>query len=882
MASAYLYPPILDSSMPVFNNDICDIYFTMSKFNNIADVKSMQISIAYQQSGVNAVRKENDPKNAENRRYRKTGIIIVNGHGEPVKNTNLYRIRISANDIVNQKWDIGALYKVQLRFSSIEYEKKEKESQAEWLKNNADKFSEWSTVTSIKPIGKVNIKIPLFNFDSSQINVNEIKEMVFYNTTLEVSGVYSIVEQTTTSEKGVIEHTYSNENLHSYRFKLYDEANNLIEDSLEIMANKYTNSNQFSYFFHTELKPGYRYSLVFSYETEHGFKETYDNFIFSISSIRGYDTSFKIYSVDNIPNGVSFSQNDDSIYRDESEGRIGLRLYDINNTIYNGNICIRRTDNRSNFTKWEDIKIINFIQETLNMKEIFYDYTIESGIWYKYALQELTQTTSGEITRGFMTNTWESPIIRNFEYSYLLGENGQQLKLQYDNDMNSFKLNINESRTDTIGGQFPFITRNGNAKYKVFPVNGLITFNMDEDNIFASENEIYNINSNLSNLKEDVITEYYQDYNEKYSVDANYDYIREHFFREKVLEFLHDGKPKLFKSSTEGNIIVRLMDINSSPVQNLNRLIYKFSSTAYEIAEANLENYIKYKFCNIGNINIDFSTRDVKVGQIIDNFTLSDINNLDESHNIFTKIWEKYDFSKKNIAGYSISIDTVKNLEIEINSEPLVVRNSAGELVSGYNIYNDNKQKITIYNNKRKYVFDSLLTFNKDSKLYFLNADEDYQDALRTTINATINFIYSIIKKPYELKRIKSQSTVIGVGQYYEHTESETSIYNAIHNKYYIDWSSMFTKLINLADIEIEANPKSVFLIRDVNDAAVNEYYHEIGDTGVLNINNIANIKEIKFLGIRQADGTILRKSTDVLINYTYILAKGEYDTNES
>ena len=67
MANMFLYPPILDSSMPVFNkNDSCNIYYSLSKFNSIEDIKSIQISIMYQKSGVNAVKKTS---NIEKQRF---------------------------------------------------------------------------------------------------------------------------------------------------------------------------------------------------------------------------------------------------------------------------------------------------------------------------------------------------------------------------------------------------------------------------------------------------------------------------------------------------------------------------------------------------------------------------------------------------------------------------------------------------------------------------------------------------------------------------------------------------------------------------------------------------------------------------------------------
>jgi hypothetical protein len=43
------------------------------------------------------------------------------------------------------------------------------------------------------------------------------------------------------------------------------------------------------------------------------------------------------------------------------------------------------------------------------------------------------------------------------------------------------------------------------------------------------------------------------------------DYIFEKQYRDKAIEFLMDGKPKLFKSFTEGNMIVALTAVSFTP-----------------------------------------------------------------------------------------------------------------------------------------------------------------------------------------------------------------------------------------------------------------------------------------------------------------------------
>ena len=55
-----------------------------------------------------------------------------------------------------------------------------------------------------------------------------------------------------------------------------------------------------------------------------------------------------------------------------------------------------------------------------------------------------------------------------------------------------------------------------------------------------------------------------------------------------VLEFLTDGKPKLFKSPEEGNYIVYLMSSSLSPNDTVGRMLHTFSATAVEIEKYNI------------------------------------------------------------------------------------------------------------------------------------------------------------------------------------------------------------------------------------------------------------------------------------------------------
>jgi hypothetical protein len=69
-------------------------------------------------------------------------------------------------------------------------------------------------------------------------------------------------------------------------------------------------------------------------------------------------------------------------------------------------------------------------------------------------------------------------------------------------------------------------------------------------------------------------------------------YQNEREFKLEVLEWLTNGKPKLFRSPSEGNYVVRLMNTSFSPNDTLGRMLHTFSTTAYEIARNDFKSLI--------------------------------------------------------------------------------------------------------------------------------------------------------------------------------------------------------------------------------------------------------------------------------------------------
>lgn len=80
--------------------------------------------------------------------------------------------------------------------------------------------------------------------------------------------------------------------------------------------------------------------------------------------------------------------------------------------------------------------------------------------------------------------------------------------------------------------------------------------------------------------------------------EVGYNLGLERDFKMDVLNWLTNGEPKLFRSPTEGNFIVRLMNVSLTPNDQLGRMLHTFNSTAYEIADFNYETLKSYGFLN--------------------------------------------------------------------------------------------------------------------------------------------------------------------------------------------------------------------------------------------------------------------------------------------
>ncbi len=215
------------------------------------------------------------------------------------------------------------------------------------------------------------------------------------------------------------------------------------------------------------------------------------------------------------------------------------------------------------------------------------DLTVQHGVSYRYGVRQIADN-------GLVSEiVYSGEVFADFEDLFLF-DGERQLKIKFDPKISSFKNTILENKIDTIGGQYPFIFRNGRTKYKEFPISGLISYWMDNEEMFISKEELQ-----FGRLAEQRGATNAESFTKVRTFSTNLDgdnIAAERNFKLAVLEWLNNGKPKLFRSPTEGNYIVRLLNTSLSPNDTLGRMLHTFSSTAYEVAEYNNINLLSYGF----------------------------------------------------------------------------------------------------------------------------------------------------------------------------------------------------------------------------------------------------------------------------------------------
>lgn len=608
-----LFPPLVEPYMPAQNiKDIVDdmngglkISFSSSQFNTLSDIHAVHISVVNQLSYQSLLRSETCPMG-----------IYITDDGVPT-DYGIKDVFIRYTNYINaEQLAYNTYYKIQIRFCKIGWQDYEQLPDIQdhtaigYLTHPSviDACSEWSTVALVRVVANNKLQLMQNNVPfvdevapgtaDDQIPFGTRNDITSSNVTL--TGKYFKEQITKTINNNVDAVNNDAEYMSTYKIKLYDVVwssdtadtlitkNNLIYESPNISVNLRNSYNEMNYVipYSFECHEGSTredriknyYLLEVSYETANLYNNTQRYVVcvnYHIQKWSNQHTVDEIIGLDSVIGkvGISFSPM-------PATEIVPDPVIPANTILY-----IRRSDKTSNFTIWEQLWEKTILEDTADVIN-FDDYTIESGEMYQYEIScKLPDDDS-------VYSIKEHYVLSVFDNAFLTGE-GTQLCVKFNTNISSFKRNVGDNIVTTIGSQYPFITRNGNMNYRSFSLSGMIAYEMDLEHTFTSRSRIYG----------DWI-DVYGTYFVNRFINQQNDRITQREFREKVMDYFYDDKPKLFRSTPEGNILVRITDVSLTPNQQLSRMIYDFTCTVTEIGEANVENYKLYNIQDFGDLTL--------------------------------------------------------------------------------------------------------------------------------------------------------------------------------------------------------------------------------------------------------------------------------------
>lgn len=625
-----LYPPMVDNFQPAF---VASEYFDKN-YQITFQLSDFMAANEFQHVQLKLTYQTNNQTAIKTDILDPTGILFIDKANLIQLNNNKYLISVPSNVLLEMKWLEDTYYKVQIRFGSEQIPEKSEFAnwKAEQIKNN--NFSEWSSVMILKSIAKPSIQI-----------IND--KNIIFSTTPIFYGQYK---------------SNGNEDENLYKFEIWNN-DNLIDDSGWIQR-KYGEID--SYRSKIPLQNGLEYQVNYQVETINYYNAQSQSYYFRVQE-----------STLNELKDINFS-----CMLNEEEACVDCFI--TSTKPLDGIYVLARSDENSNFNIREDLYTFMVFNEQLNNKKFYSDLTILNGVQYKYYLYKQQNNNSRSLP------LISSSIQVNFEYAYLIGNQGQQLKLKYNTKLSSFKHVVLENKQNPISGKYPIVQKNGELQYAEFPVSGLISIQADNNNKFLPlfDNNI-DINLTPNNL------------------------ILEKKYRDSVEAFLLDNNYKIFKSPTEGNFIVILTNISLSPVATLNNFLYNFSFTATEIMDYNLDNILSYNIVQKNSL-METSEKDLIVYN-----TNQIYGSYDSSTNLMKLILDKIN---DDIGGKFEIVDTkIKNISFES-------LNDNGEVI---NLNIDNKI-VSFFSNK----------------IYNLTNIKPNSIVLMQPTNIVINFTYECTINP--------------------------------------------------------------------------------------------------------------------------------------
>ncbi len=534
-----LQPPVIDSFLQAFTSTVAPVIpFKISSFNSIEDfLIDDTVYVNYRISDADANEYYSD---------------VVPSSAKEGNVTD----RLFAASQHNANFEKYKKYKLQIRLISREFGETPTISN---LDSKLQYLTEWSTICVITFV------------DAPQLNL--INNLTKEEECIDLVGSLSYAA------------TDVKDYLTGYKITLKEDDEILVQQDSYVAPN----NGQINYHFTNNFYSDSTYELSIEYITKYKYHEIVTK---TFSPSRTLSNFIEFELLENVEEGAILIKPDVS-------------------TLVDGWYYIRRSSAEDNFSYCDDLALIaydnkelvsfsyrpfagsglsvmSYPSKELSQQNIdcFVDKTVKSGVTYRYYLQQAKKVTTDDLSYQFQrveSTDWQERYVI-FDKTFLLANN-QQLSIEFDENLSGYKRNVLDNKTETLGSKYPYIRRNGMVDYKQITISGLISFLSDANEMFVTKDELKKYTLGLDN---------FDFYRKEYDITDHNDVILERAFREKVLEFLYADDVKLFRSSPEGNMLVRLTNISLTPKQELGRMIYSFSCTAYEIADDTIENYDKY------------------------------------------------------------------------------------------------------------------------------------------------------------------------------------------------------------------------------------------------------------------------------------------------
>ena len=540
---------------------------------------------------------------------------------------------------------------------------------------------------------------------------------------------------------------------YSYKFSLYDQSMNLIESSNWLLHNT-TINNVASESLSLEATTD-----TFSFNTTVNPDNTY-YLQYSVRTINNLEVNSPLYPC--LEPSVGVSDLNATLYASNvfEEGYINVQFVPAEGLVSIDPISIEicRSEKTDNFQTWRTLQRLYFSDYEVLKNWNFRDFTVEQGVTYKYCFRQYNENNI------YSDKVISNSVIADFEDMFLW-DGEKQLKIRFNPKVSSFKINRFEQKTDTIGNKFPFIFRNGQVEYKEFPISGLISYHLDNNELFINAKEDLNIllgkyptrlSSPVNQNSYDTIDINNEENSKSWEITETLDSVgynmrAERRFKLKLLDWLGNGQIKLFRSPAEGNYFVRLLNISLTPEDKLSRMLHTFSCTAYEVADFTYNNLLDLGFLTPRDtINTESGIRTINLANwISQNITSKDQLNEPIQINTDSISWEiSVDQASgiPNENSFYIRVgpsETGKTLIVAYNGGFTInTQNTSSHLLDIYfcpadnfdfiQNYNDSNDLTTIKNQLQSLVGDSQITYRYDKSNVVYGEFQQLEDVYLT------------------------------------------------------------------------------------------------------------------------------------------------------